>query len=66
LTLELSFSYYLSQAMLQRDEELAKEIQVLKQKLDEVEQLAKRRGPVGFSHFKDGQLATEDGNGKPT
>jgi hypothetical protein len=52
--------------MMQRDEELAKEIQVLKQKLDEVEQLAKRRGPVGFSHFKDGQLATEDGNGKPT
>lgn len=65
MTLELSFSYYLSQAMLQRDEELAKEIQVLKQKLDEVEQLAKRRGPVGFSHFKDGH-ATEDGNGKPT
>jgi hypothetical protein len=51
--------------MMQRDEELAKEIQVLKQKLGEVEQLAKRRGPVGFSHFKDGH-ATEDGNGKPT
>jgi len=50
---------------MQRDEELAKEIQVLKQKLGEVEQLAKRRGPVGFSHFKDGH-ATEDGNGKPT
>lgn len=53
------------EAMMQRDEELAKEIQVLKQKLDEVEQLARRRGPVGFSHFKDGH-ATEDGNGKPT
>ncbi|KAI5567725.1 hypothetical protein POPTR_013G123000v4 [Populus trichocarpa] len=53
------------EAMMQRDEELAKEIQVLKQKLGEVEQLAKRRGPVGFSHFKDGH-ATEDGNGKPT
>jgi len=65
LTLELSFSYYLSQAMMQRDEELAKEIQVLKQKHDEVEQLARVRGPVGFSRFKDGH-ATEDGNGKPT
>ncbi|KAJ6975720.1 hypothetical protein D5086_024943 [Populus alba] len=53
------------EAMMQRDEELAKEIQVLKQKLDEVEQLARGRGLGGFSHFKHGH-ATEDGNGKPT
>ncbi|KAG6751190.1 hypothetical protein POTOM_045709 [Populus tomentosa] len=53
------------EAMMQRDEELAKEIQVLKQKLDKVEQLARGRGLGGFSHFKHGH-ATEDGNGKPT
>ncbi|KAG6751178.1 hypothetical protein POTOM_045697 [Populus tomentosa] len=53
------------EAMMQRDEELAKEIQVLKQKLDEVEQLARGRGLGGFSHFKHGH-ATEGGNGKPT
>ncbi|KAJ6946128.1 hypothetical protein NC651_001027 [Populus alba x Populus x berolinensis] len=44
--------------MMQRDEELAKKIQVLKQKLDEVEQLARGRGLGGFSHFKHGH-ATE-------
>ncbi|KAJ6878032.1 optic atrophy 3 protein [Populus alba x Populus x berolinensis] len=53
------------EAMMQRDEELAKEIQVLKQKLDEVEQLARGRGLGGFFHFKHGH-ATDDGNGKPT
>ncbi|KAJ6884805.1 optic atrophy 3 protein [Populus alba x Populus x berolinensis] len=53
------------EAMMQRDEELAKEIQVLKQKLDEVEQRAGGRGLGGFSHFKHGH-ATEGGNGKPT
>ncbi|KAJ6884804.1 optic atrophy 3 protein [Populus alba x Populus x berolinensis] len=47
------------EAMMQRDEELAKEIQVLKQKLDEVEQRAGGRGLGGFSHFKHGH-ATEE------
>ncbi|KAJ6763951.1 OPTIC ATROPHY 3 PROTEIN OPA3 [Salix purpurea] len=49
------------EAMMQRDEELAREIQALKQKLDEVEQLARGRGLGGFKHGN----ATEDGNGKP-
>ncbi|KAJ6433533.1 hypothetical protein OIU84_017259 [Salix udensis] len=48
------------EAMMQRDEELAREIQALKQKLDEVE-LARGRGLGGFKHGN----ATEDGNGKP-
>ncbi|CAK7322570.1 unnamed protein product [Dovyalis caffra] len=52
-------------AMKQRDEELAKEIQVLKQKLDEVEQLARGRGLGGLFHFRHGH-ASEDGNAKPT
>ncbi|XP_011037434.1 PREDICTED: optic atrophy 3 protein homolog isoform X1 [Populus euphratica] len=46
------------EAMMRRDEELAKEIQVLKQMLDEVDQLARGRGIAGFSHFKHGH-ATE-------
>ncbi|KAJ6758000.1 OPTIC ATROPHY 3 PROTEIN [Salix koriyanagi] len=49
------------EAMMQRDEELARETQALKQKLDEVEQLARGRGLGGFKHGN----ATEDGNGKP-
>ncbi|KAG5233304.1 optic atrophy protein [Salix suchowensis] len=49
------------EAMMQRDEELTREIQALKQKLDEVEQLARGRGLGGFKHGN----ATEDGNGKP-
>jgi hypothetical protein len=50
--------------MKNRDEELAKQIQVLKQKLEEVEQLARGRGLGGSFHFRHGH-ATEDGNGKP-
>ncbi|XP_011037435.1 PREDICTED: optic atrophy 3 protein homolog isoform X2 [Populus euphratica] len=49
------------EAMMRRDEELAKEIQVLKQMLDEVDQLARGRGIAGFSHFKHGH-ATEGFN----
>lgn len=50
--------------MKNRDEELAKQIQVLKQKLEEVGQLARGRGLGGSFHFRHGH-ATEDGNGKP-
>ncbi|KAJ6855647.1 hypothetical protein NC651_040328 [Populus alba x Populus x berolinensis] len=54
-----------SQAVKNRDEELARQIQVLKQKLEEVGQLARGRGLGVFFHFRHGH-ATEDGNGKPT
>ncbi|KAI9377666.1 hypothetical protein POPTR_019G092900v4 [Populus trichocarpa] len=51
-------------AVKNRDEELARQIQVLKQKLEEVGQLARGRGLGGSFHFRHGH-ATEDGNGKP-
>ncbi|KAJ6952621.1 hypothetical protein NC653_041684, partial [Populus alba x Populus x berolinensis] len=41
-----------------------RQIQVLKQKLEEVGQLARGRGLGGFFRFRHGH-ATEDGNGKP-
>ncbi|CAK7350500.1 unnamed protein product [Dovyalis caffra] len=47
------------EAMRQRDEDLAKEVELLKHKLEEIEQLAKGRGLGGIFQFK--HLNTEDG-----
>ncbi|XP_050215242.1 OPA3-like protein [Mercurialis annua] len=40
------------EAMRQRDEELAREVETLRHKLEEIEQLAKGRGLSGVFHFK--------------
>jgi hypothetical protein len=41
------------QAMRQRDEALAREVELLRQKLEELEQLAKGRGLGGIFNFKN-------------
>lgn len=48
--------------MRQRDEQLAQEVEVLKQKLDEIEQLAKGRGLAGVFNFRQAHA----GEAKPT
>lgn len=40
------------QAMRQRDEELAREVELLKSKLQEIEQLAQKRGLAGVFNFR--------------
>lgn len=40
------------QAMKQRDEDLAREIELLKQKLEELEHLARARGLTGLFEFR--------------
>lgn len=47
------------EAMRQRDEELAKEVELLREKLQELEQLARGRGLAGVFSFKHAN--TEDG-----
>ncbi|OAY24875.1 OPA3-like protein isoform X1 [Manihot esculenta] len=49
------------EAMRQRDEELSKEVEILKHKLEEIEQLAKGRGLAGIFHFKHSNTAGEVG-----
>ncbi|GMN53904.1 hypothetical protein TIFTF001_023036 [Ficus carica] len=49
------------QAMKQRDEDLAREIELLKQKIEEIEQVAKGRGLSGILHFRH---AHTSGDGK--
>ncbi|EXB54967.1 hypothetical protein L484_010547 [Morus notabilis] len=51
------------QAMKQRDEDLAREIEHLKQKIEDVEHLAKGRGLSGLLHFRNAHT-TEDGKEK--
>ncbi|KZV57556.1 hypothetical protein F511_03016 [Dorcoceras hygrometricum] len=41
------------QAMRQRDDELAKEVELLRQKIEEIEQLAKGRGLAGVFNFRN-------------
>lgn len=51
--------------MKQTDENLAREVEQLKQKIEEIEQLARGRGIVGFFNFKHAH-GTEDGKAKPS
>jgi hypothetical protein len=51
--------------MKQRDEDLAKEIELLRHKIEELEQLAKGRGLTGIFNFRHAQ-AIEDGKPKST
>lgn len=51
--------------MKQRDEELEREVQLLKKKLEELEQLAKGRGIAGLFNFRHVQ-ATDNGMGNPS
>lgn len=51
--------------MKQRDEELEREVQLLKKKLEELEQLAKGRGIGGLFSFRHAQ-ATDNGKGNPS
>lgn len=43
------------QGMRQRDEELAQEVELLKQKLAEIEQMAKARGLAGVFNLRQAQ-----------
>ncbi|KAL7219314.1 hypothetical protein ACSBR2_012397 [Camellia fascicularis] len=52
------------QAMKQRDEDLAREAEILKQKIAEVEQLAKGQGLGGMFNFRHAHSAG-DGHSKP-
>ncbi|CAL5336805.1 unnamed protein product [Camellia sinensis] len=52
------------QAMKQRDEDLAREVEILKQKIAEVEQLAKGQGLGGMFNFRHAHSAG-DGHSKP-
>lgn len=59
-----------AQALKQRDEELAREIELLHGRLSEIEKLAKGRGLGGIFAFRHGS-STEDtkptsGSGKPS
>lgn len=49
--------------MKQRDEDLAREIEHLKQKIEDMEHLAKGRGLSGLLHFRNAHT-TEDGKEK--
>lgn len=51
--------------MKQTDENLAREVEQLKQKIEEIEQLARGRGIVGLFNFKHAH-GTEDGKAKPS
>lgn len=51
--------------MKQRDEELEREVQLLKKKFEELEQLAKGRGIAGLFNFRHVQ-ATDNGKGNPS
>ncbi|KAL5571058.1 hypothetical protein UlMin_020655 [Ulmus minor] len=53
------------QTMKQRDEDLAREIELLKQRLEEIEQQMKGRGLSGIFNFGNAHAhANEDGKGK--
>ncbi|KAL6330153.1 hypothetical protein AAG906_040073 [Vitis piasezkii] len=52
------------QALKQRDEDLAREVEQLKHKLEELEQLAKGQGLSGLFNFKHAHV-TEDGKALP-
>ena len=56
--------YPLFQALKQRDEDLAREVEQLKHKLEELEQLAKGQGLSGLFNFKHAHV-TEDGKALP-
>ena len=56
--------YPLFQALKQRDEDLAREVEQLKHKLEELEQLAKGQGLSCLFNFKHAH-ATEDGKALP-
>lgn len=51
--------------MKQRDDDLAREIELLKQKLEAIEQLSKGRGLSGIFNFRHAHT-TEDVKAKPT
>ncbi|PON41496.1 Optic atrophy 3-like [Parasponia andersonii] len=53
------------QAMKQRDDDLVREIELLRKKVEEIEQLAKGRGLSGILNFRHTHT-TEDGKAKPT
>ncbi|KAG2717443.1 hypothetical protein I3760_03G175600 [Carya illinoinensis] len=53
------------QAMKQRDQDLAKEVELLRHKIEELEQLAKGRGLTGIFHFRHAHT-NEDGKLKNT
>ncbi|KAF2295040.1 hypothetical protein GH714_031196 [Hevea brasiliensis] len=48
--------------MKQKDEEIAREVEVLKQKLEELEQLVKERGLAGFFNFRHGHVLKDEKN----
>ncbi|XP_052179206.1 uncharacterized protein LOC127792647 [Diospyros lotus] len=53
------------QAMKQRDEDLAREVELLKHKISELEQLAKGRGLGSIFNFKHTAHSTDNGQAKP-
>ncbi|KAL6975892.1 hypothetical protein U1Q18_024687 [Sarracenia purpurea var. burkii] len=54
------------QALKQRDEDLAREVELLKHKIAELEQLVRGRGLGGMFKFRHGQSPTGDGQATPT
>lgn len=46
--------------MRQRDEDLAREVELLKHKVEELEQLAKGRGLSGIFHFRHAPLSEDE------
>ncbi|KAJ8763775.1 hypothetical protein K2173_003557 [Erythroxylum novogranatense] len=53
-------------AMKQKDEDLGKEIELLKQKIEEIEQLAKGRGLPVLFNFRHGHATENEKINKPT
>ncbi|KAG1334971.1 OPA3-like protein [Cocos nucifera] len=53
------------EAMKQREEDLARELELLKQKLNEIEQLAKGRGLSGIFNFRHGHALEESKSARP-
>lgn len=51
------------QAMRQRDEDLAREVELLKSKLQEIEELARKRGLAGVFNFRHGHHTEESKSG---
>lgn len=56
---------YHHQAMKQRDEDLAREIELIRKKIEEIEQLARGRGLSGLINFRQAR-ASEEGEAKST
>lgn len=46
--------------MKQKDEELAREVELLKQKVEELELLAKERGLAGLFNFRHGHVTKDE------